>query len=215
MRIALVTALLFSIATVADGALIGIPHLYRQTVPGTPSGYAVYDLTIDFEGQLFGQQMVLALSRGSIYQEPTFGGDTAPNSVIFPFAPEVAADTFVTMGGFTIQTSEDTLVVGGSTELGLNGPKQIDTQGINIAWAPAPGVVIDGGVGFPIARITLSYGSEGRLYFFSNSGGVGSHFTGLLVRVPMPEPSTGVLAALSLAACFCCRRVGAVVSERS
>ena len=139
MKFACLVLLLLATSSVGNAATLS-HNVTVPTVAGTPAGYKVNDLTIGFTGQLFGQQMVVELTSGSIYQNAPFGTETAPIDALIPIFPEVASDTFVTIGGFTRATSSSVLVVGGSTELpGLAGPKKFDTAGINIAWAPAPG----------------------------------------------------------------------------
>lgn len=193
------SALLVTLGLVsfASAEIIGNPKLVKREIAGTPSGYTTYGLFIDFEGQLFGQQLVVKLISGSLFQQVTFGTDDAPSPALMGAFPDVEADTFVSIGGFYNGGSFDTLIVGGSTELGMNGPKKIDTEGINIAWAPAPGVVIDGGVNFPIAQLTFSDDAEGTLMYFGNAGGVGRVFP--TIYLPrLPEPATGLIALLGM-----------------
>ncbi|WP_197529387.1 PEP-CTERM sorting domain-containing protein [Botrimarina mediterranea] len=199
-----VIALLF-VTSATNAALLTSPQWRSAIVPGTPAGYTVWDLYISFDEQLFGQQMVVELTSGSIYQNASFGTETAPTDALIPIFPEVASDSFVTMGGFTSGTSSSVLVVGGSTEIaGKNGPKKFDTQGVNIAWAPAPGVVINGGDDFPVARLTFSNDARGTIYFFSNAGGTGQIFEGQVP--PLPEPTTAALVGLGLLAAATRRR---------
>ncbi|QDV75927.1 PEP-CTERM sorting domain-containing protein [Botrimarina mediterranea] len=211
MRKILLAALFTVTATVANAAIIGGgPQVVQRTVGGAPAGTVVNAIQISFDEQLFGQQMVVQLDSGSIFQQATFGGETAPNDALIGAFPDVEADTFVSIGGLTLNTSSSTLVVGGSTELGMNGPKQIDTAGINIAWAPSPGVVIPSGTDFPIAQVTLSGDANGSVFLFSNSGGTGQIFEGSVrngVVSFIPEPTTCVLAGLALVGFAARRRV--------
>ncbi|QDV74586.1 hypothetical protein Spa11_27920 [Botrimarina mediterranea] len=213
-RYSCLTLLLIATSSVGNAATLS-QNVTFPTVAGTPAGYKVNDLSIDFTGQLFGQQMVVELTSGSIYQNASFGAETAPNDALIPIFPEVASDTFVTIGGFTRNTSSSVLVVGGSTELaGFAGPKKFDTAGINIAWAPAPGVVINGGNDFPIARITLSDNANGTVHLFSNSGGQGVVWSRQIIQGNLfglidppdpdpifPEPSSAMLTWFLLFAC--------------
>ncbi len=214
MRKFLFAALILASTTVANAALIGDPTVSQRTVAGTPAGHTVNALNIDFDAQLFGQQLVVELTSGSIFQQATFGTETAPTDALIPVFADVASDTFVTMGGFTSGTSSSVLVVGGSTEIpGKNGPKKFDTAGINIAWAPAPGVVIPNGANFPVAQVTLSNDANGSAFFFHSSGtasGIyeGTITNGVLSFVPaIPEPTTCVLAGLALVGVAARRRV--------
>lgn len=214
MKFVCVTLLLIATSSIGNAATL-FPNVTFPTVAWTPAGYKVNDLSIDFTGQLFGQQMVVELTSGSIYQNASFGSETAPTDALIPIFPEVASDTFVTIGGFTRNTSSSVLVVGGSTELpALAGPKKFDTAGINIAWAPAPGVVINGGNNFPIARITLSDNANGTFHLFSNSGGQGVVWSRQIIQGNLfglidppdpdpvfPEPSAAMLAGLLMTTC--------------
>ncbi|CAN0348328.1 unnamed protein product, partial [Ectocarpus sp. 4 AP-2014] len=138
-------------------------------VENAPDGYVVNDLLIDFEGRLFGQQLVIELYSGSIYQD-ALGGENPPNPAFFPVAPSLEADSYVTIGGVGTAAS-DQLIIGGSTELGTSSPKQFDTAGVDIAWSPAPGIIVEDGVDFPIARVTLSDDATGRFWLYSNVDG--------------------------------------------
>lgn len=209
-RRALLTSLVMAAAaSTSHAAIIGSPKLVPRIVAGTPAGFTVYDLSINFTDQLFGQQLVVELTSGSIFQQTPFGTDTAPTDALIPVFPDVAWDSFVTMGGYTSGTSSSVLVVGGSTEVpGKNGPKKFDTQGINIAWAPAPGVVINSGTDFTVAQLTFSNDARGTIYFFSNAGGTGQIFQG---SVPdfyiFPEPTAAALVGLGLVAAAIRRRI--------
>lgn len=213
MRKFLFAALILASTTVANAALIGSPTVANPVVAGAPAGHTVNDILIDFDGQLFGQQMVLTLSSGAIYQD-AFGSNTAPNPALIPVFPALAADSFVTIGGTTSASSQSTLVVGGSTELGMNAALKFDTAGINIAWAPSPGVVVNGGTDYLIARITLSNTANGDVFLFSNASGqgtvvpAGTVTNGVIAFEPrIPEPTTCVLAGLALVGAAARRRV--------
>ncbi len=195
-------------ASVASAGVTSI-QVVQTAVAGTPAGFVVNDILIDFDSQLFGQQMVVELSGGSIYNHATFGTDTAPNPALFGVDAAIASDSFVTIGGADSDLSENVLVVGGSTELGMNGPLQLDDLGINIAWAPAPGVVVPSGSGYITARVTLSDDANGAAFYFGNAGDPVS-FQGWVsngVMTFVPEPSTALMAVLGL--------VGLVARRRS
>ncbi len=213
MRKFLFAAWILASTTGANAGLIGSPEVTYPTVAGSPAGYTVYDIKINFDGQLFGQQMVVELTSGNIFQN-TFGGNTAPNDALLslPGFETLRSDSFVTIGGPTSSTSQNVLVVGGSTELGKNGPLKFDTTGVNIAWAPAPGVVVNGGIDFLIARLTLSNDAKGSILFFSSSGtGAVAVPAGTIAGGNMyfivPEPTTSVLAGLALVGVAARRRV--------
>ncbi|QDV74588.1 PEP-CTERM sorting domain-containing protein [Botrimarina mediterranea] len=181
---------------VADAALIGSPEFVHRSVPGAPAGHVVNGMSIDFDGQLFGQQLVVTLTQGTIYQD-VFGTETPPSPALFPIFPSLAADTFVAIGGYDSVTSRPVIVIGGTTELGVNGPKKFDNVGINITWAPAPGVVVNGGRDFPIAQITLSNDARGSWHYFGNAGGTGVVTSGCISGGGFnlcPEPASLLLA---------------------
>src|SRR5688572_5175548 len=79
-------------AAVTDVDSVVVP---QSVVPG----YTTNDIVIDFDGVLRGQQMILNLSAGQIFQQVAFGTDTAPNGALIPVFPDVEWDTFVTVGG--------------------------------------------------------------------------------------------------------------------
>lgn len=211
MRKFLFAALILASTTVANAAIIGSPEVSQRSLAGTPANTVVNALTINFDQQLFGQQLVVELTSGTVFQQATFGTETAPTDALIPVFADVASDSFVTMGGFTSGTSQSVLVVGGSTEIpGKNGPKKFDTAGVNIAWAPAPGVVIPNGTNFPVAQISLSNNANGSVFLFSNAGGNGLVYEGTVTNGVIsfvPEPTTCVLAGLALVGTAARRRV--------
>ncbi|QDT67326.1 hypothetical protein MalM25_02230 [Planctomycetes bacterium MalM25] len=198
-RVLLLT-LISLVAHPAAAALLGAPTVVIPDVPSTPDGFIVNDLLIDFEGRLFGQQMIVSLDSGSLYQD-ALGGELPPNPAFFPVVPSVQSDTYVAMGGPDSNSSDDVLVVGGSTEFPQSGGlKQFSTSGIDIAWAPATGVILEDRTGFMVARLTLSDDANGEVFYFGNSGGEPRSFYGLIHNGVMcgicPEPSSGLMALL-------------------
>ncbi len=171
------SVLVLAAACAAQAAVTNVKTVQvpQAVVPNTITN----DILVDFTGILRGQQMLLTLTSGSIFQSPApFGGNTAPSSGFFGFAPTAEYDTFVTVGGTTLETSQSVLVVGGAADLQVGAALKFDTQGINVAWAPSPGVNIDGGNDFVTSRITLSNDAVGSLiYFGSTSAGTGDPLT--------------------------------------
>ncbi len=155
-------------------AQAGVMAVHSVVVPqATVAGHTANDIQVDFDGILRGQQMILNLTAGSIYQDG-FGTQTAPNGALIPVFPTVEYDTFVTMGGAVQAASQAVLVVGGAVDLQAGAALKFDTAGLNIAWAPGTGVDINGGVGFLTSRITLSNDAQGSFqYFGSTSAGTG------------------------------------------
>jgi hypothetical protein len=164
-----------ALCLVASVANAGVTSVDSVVVPqSTVAGFTTNDVVIDFSGILRGQQMILELTAGSIFQQAAFGTETAPNGGLIPVFPDVAYDTFVTVGGRTLAESQAVLVVGGAVDLQPGAAKKFDTQGLNIAWAPGTGVDVDGGTDYITSRITLSNDAQGTFkYFGSTSAGSG------------------------------------------
>ncbi|QDT67327.1 hypothetical protein MalM25_02240 [Planctomycetes bacterium MalM25] len=211
LSLGLLSLTLFSAVTSPCTAATRGVYNRPANVPGTPDGYRVFDISIDFLGQLFGQQLIVQLDSGSLYQD-AFGSESPPNPVLFPVFPSLQSDTFVAMGGATISSSADTLVVGGSTEFPQStGDMQFDTEGIDVAWAPAPGVVIEDRNDFMIARLTLSDDADGWVYLSSASGSERGWFysqihNGVLCQGICPEPTTDLMTLLGGATLLARRR---------
>ncbi len=134
------------------------------------------DVVVNFDATLRGQQMILTLTSGSIYQDPA-GSNTPPSDGQIAAFPGVQYDTFVAIGGATAETSQSVLVVGGAVDLQPGAAMKFDSAGLNVAWAPAVGVDVPSGTDYVTARITLSEDAEGTLqYFGSTSAGTGEPF---------------------------------------
>src|SRR5687768_15887560 len=64
------------------------------------AGHTSNDIVIDFSGLLRGQQMILNLTAGSIYQSPANPGvQTPPSNFIVGLVPDAQFDSFVSVGG--------------------------------------------------------------------------------------------------------------------
>ncbi|QDT70235.1 hypothetical protein MalM25_31810 [Planctomycetes bacterium MalM25] len=195
-------AALFALSACTANAALTSIEVISTTGGDVPAGHVANDIIIGFEGQLFGQQMIVDLSSGAINQD-AFGSNLAPTDALLVPFPALAYDTFVSMGGLTADTSASTLFVGGSTELpGSTGTEKFDTEGIDAAWAPSPGVVVSDQQGFLTARVVLTDDANGAAFYFGNAGGQGVSFEGGKVENGVlsfiPEPSTALLAGLAL-----------------
>lgn len=131
------------------------------------------DILVDFEGNLRGQQMILNLTAGTIYQDG-FGSNTPPNGALFPTFASAEYDTFVGIGGRRSDgpippASHPVLVVGGAVNLESGAALKFDTAGLNVAWAPGTGVDVPNGTDYFVSRITLSNNAVGSLQFFSST----------------------------------------------
>ncbi len=173
--LASVLVLAGAVAVQAAVTNISAVQVAQAVVPNTTTN----DIHIDFTGNLRGQQMVLTLTGGTIFQQATFGGNTAPNGALFGAFADVEYDTFVTIGGLRSDgakppASQDILVVGGAVDLVPGSALKFDTSGLNVAWAPVPGVDVNGGTDYVTSRITLSNDAVGSLqYFGSTAAGTG------------------------------------------
>jgi len=137
-------------------------------------GYTTTDIVLDFTGNLRGQQMIVELTQGSIYQDP-FGSNTPPSGAFYDLAPFVEFDTFVAIGGRRHDgnpplASYPVLVVGGAVDLQPGSALKFDTEGLNIAWAPGTGIDVPSGTDYFTARITLSNDARGRFRYFGSTG---------------------------------------------
>jgi hypothetical protein len=153
---------------------IDVVQVSQAVVPNSITN----DILIDFTGNLRGQQLVLELTQGSVYQQQVFGTNTAPGSALFAGFPETQYDTFITIGGMTSSTSQPVLVIGGAVDLQPGSAFKFDTQGLNVAWAPGTGIDVPSGTDYPTARITLSNDAQGVLHYFGSTGaGTGDPLT--------------------------------------
>lgn len=204
MRYAFASLALALISTVAQGALL----VNVSQNDSALAGHVVNDFTVDFDGIIRGQQMVLSLTSGAIYQD-TFGSNTPPTDALVPAFPNVAYDSFVAMGGALASTTSPILVVGAASE--LDGVAQkFDTQGIDMAWAPGTGVNLADRTGFLTARITLTNDANGSARYFSSlADGTTTTIDLPVVNgvIGIPEPTTCILAGLALVGVAARRRV--------
>ncbi len=168
----LIVPALLALASVAQAAVTNVQSVQvPQVGMGVIAGTVTNDILLDFDGALRGQQMILTLTSGSIFQDG-FGSNTAPVTNFTILVPTLVNDTFVTVGGVTAETSAPVLVVGGAADLQAGAVLKFDTQGLNIAWAPAPGTNILGGTGFVTSRITLSDDAVGSLQYFGSTSAI-------------------------------------------
>ncbi|TWT47171.1 PEP-CTERM sorting domain-containing protein [Botrimarina hoheduenensis] len=149
--------------------------------------------------------MTVELTRGAIYNTPSFGGNTAPNGAFVSLVPALGKDSFVTMGGLTSDSSQPVLVVGGAVNLpGAPAHFVLNNNQISVTWAPAPGVTIEDQMDFLIAQISLTDDAEGLLRLFSStdSGPPTIYhspiYNGHIEFYPVPEPASGVLLLAAL-----------------
>lgn len=163
--------LLLAVAAAAQAGVVSVDSVLvpQAVLPG----HTVNDIVLDFEGNLRGQQMILSLSAGSIYQD-SFGTNTAPNGALFPVFASSEYDTYVTIGGRRSDgavppASQPVLVVGGAVNLQPGAELKFDTAGLNVAWAPGTGVDVPSGLDYITSRITLTNDAQGTLLYFGST----------------------------------------------
>lgn len=86
------------------------------------------------------------------FNQPTFGSDRAPNPGLFPFAPDLEFDTYVTTTDGSLAAIPGRFTGSGSALVGTadaTGPQQM-----NVEWGATPNSGPTGGVDLEIARIT-------------------------------------------------------------
>jgi hypothetical protein len=115
------------------------------------AGCIANDISINFDGNLRGQQLWVNLTSGSVYNTPATGAETSPADAFIGLVPELAFDSFVTVGGLTSGSSQGVLVVGGAVDIpgapsakgGVN--QEAGATSVSIAWAPGTGVNVPRG----------------------------------------------------------------------
>jgi len=200
-------------ASVATAGVVSIGTQQTSVPDGliaSGDGYISNDILINFNGVLEGQQIILQLDSGSIYQDDNGQPDGGPpNGGFFSLAPSLRYDTFVSIGGLSSQDSEGVLIVGAAVNLEPGVREgQIDTAGIDLTWAPSTGVSVDGGDNYPIARITLSPAAQGTLFYFGATAGGDtiSLQRAVIDGVIVPEPASMALASLAVLGMVAIRR---------
>lgn len=164
-----------------------------QPIPDDPqfdlSNSFSIDLLIDFTGELRGQQLFVELTAGELLYHP-FGIGSPPNELFFDAAPGLPYDTFVGMGGPTLQTSSPILQLGGAVNVpGAPASYTVDPTVLSVAWAPAPGVAISDQNDYFVGRLTFSDDAQGQLFYFGSTFGDGGGFLSqsVISGDPVPE----------------------------
>jgi len=208
MRLPQRLLLAFLAAQLAATARAGVTAIKAVQVPqDVVANHVVNDLLIDFTGILRGQQLIVELDQGSIFQCPTIGTHPTwlpPIDPIIGVMPACEYDTYVGFGERKNST-QPILVVGGAVGLEPGAAQQFDSNGLNIAWAPGTGIDIQGPkTDYFIARITLSNNALGTIrYFGSTSAGSGDpHVAAGAIRngviiFGVPEPASAWLFGLA------------------
>jgi hypothetical protein len=166
------------------------------------SGHVKNDVMIDFAGQLTGNQMVVDLEQGSIFQAGT-GGNGAPNGALFSAVPELEYDTFLTSGGLT-QSGDEGTNIANAGAAGLpagSADRTFDSAGIDVLWFPSAGTTVADRDDFTVARVTLTADAQGSWSYLgaTDDDGAGTPFGTYAITdgvMTIPEPTT--LAILGL-----------------
>ncbi|MEM1444418.1 MAG: hypothetical protein AAGF84_00025 [Planctomycetota bacterium] len=182
----------------------------------SPNGTAVSTvITIDFEGQYTGSQILLELTQGTILQEQAFGSDidVAPGSGLAAAAGGLRFDTYFAQGDIFSDgpnAAGSPNLGGGAVNIRATDAAAVfnDPTTISQAFNPAGGELILDRTNFVIAQIALSGDAQGTLKFFASANGVVPEpedvpvyiiTNGLLnlglTRGPYPEPGTAALLA--------------------
>jgi len=193
---------LILLTTGANAGTTAVNFVWSPAEAAGP-GFVSTDILIDFEGNLRGQQLYIQLDQ-DIYNNATFGADTAPNPALIGVDASVEFDSFVTIGGLRSDSSEGVLVVGGAVDI-PGAPAELSLAGnvVSIAWAPSTGTDVPNGTNYPVARITLPSDASGTAWFFSSTSGTDPPL--VLSDIPIaggqigiPEPSTLMLVGMGL-----------------
>jgi hypothetical protein len=207
--------MVFLSAATLNGQVTGLHVDSFRPDPAVLSDHVVNDIYLDFQGQLSGSKLILMLTEGSIYDEPS-NGYIARDPNLLEHTPVLAYDLFFTLGSSTSGGPFGyPLLVGGACNLGgaFSCPRNITSQMINVGWGPAAGVIVRDQQDFLTARITLSEDARGTWSYLSSVQGEFWELpsqpiiNGRLVIIPEPETEALVVAcSASVALVFVLRR---------
>lgn len=203
----------------ASNVLAGSRALFIEKVdPGSVlPDYVVNRVLVDFTDaatppSLAGQQMVVMLRQGSIYNYPVEQGGThkPPLDFLVNSFPVAAFDTFVAMCGESSGIPFAVLVQGGASGFPsfppLLSPLFVN-QEINAAWAPGNGVSVPP-MSEPCltAQVTLTENAQGTWWYLSSTAdGTTRIYNNLRIENGMmllvPEPTGAMLAFMALLSC--------------
>lgn len=164
----------FSLAIALLGACIAQAANIEVTPVKSDSsvaGHVTNDIMLNFDDILRGQQMILELTSGAVFQHAAPASNSAPSGALFnvPGFENIKYDTFFTIGGLSAEESGAFIEVGGAVNIAPGAAKKFDTEGLNIAWAPGTGVDVPNGSDYVTARITLTEDAAGTLKYFAST----------------------------------------------
>ncbi|MEM8495749.1 MAG: hypothetical protein AAF663_10220, partial [Planctomycetota bacterium] len=120
MKRCLVAAVCSCVSLAASGQITAFDFVDVDNSAGGSAldGFTTTDITVDFDSRWTGSQMLIQLTKGSIYQND-FGGDGPPSGLFTTFQPALAFDTFVTLNARTSEElPDDVEVFAGAVNLG-------------------------------------------------------------------------------------------------
>jgi len=186
-------------AVAADAAVTDVTWDFApaDVTPGLISN----DLFLSFTGNLTGVQILTeGFSSGDIYQDTTFGSDTAPSAAFVGLVAALADDTFVQLGS---DRSDDagnvinTLVVGSAVNLGSSGSAVLNDSIVDVTYAPGVGITVANEIDLFAAQLTFADDANGSLSLLVASGPDIETFTFDVVNgAVIPEPASLALLGL-------------------
>ena len=190
-----------AMAVIAAPASAAVTNFNVGTVNNSMPDYVTNDISIDFENQWSGSQILLTLSAGSLFQDPNgFNGNNVPSQSLANSFDGVKYDSFVTGGGPTDASSVSVNLGGGAVDLGGASAANFavnPASQINQAWNPAAGTNPTNGTDFLTARLTLSDDAAGTWQYLASDGDIST--TGGTINngtMAIPEPASAVLLGL-------------------
>jgi hypothetical protein len=164
-------------------------------------GFVTNDLRGDFTHNVRGQEMLVRLTAGVLYQDAV-GGNGPPNGAFIPIFPSVAFDSFVAAGALIANPATDPLIVGAAVDIpGSSGVLKFDATGADITWAPGTGRDTGAVTDFILARVSASILTTGTWDLLSSDDSTGEVIvmaSGTIVNgVFVPEPAFGLVGLLS------------------
>jgi hypothetical protein len=138
----------------------------------TPPGFVVNQLFLSFTGQQTGIQILTdGLSTGEIYQEPTFGADTAPGAAATAIFPTLATDTFLHFGADRSDAPGAIAPNLFASAAGLGGGDQITFSDalIDVTYFAPAGTFVDDKDDYFIGQLSLAATANGTIGFLFNT----------------------------------------------
>lgn len=193
-------------------------EIITELTPELTGRYTANRITLDFVGQLTGVCAALDVHTGDgLYNEHDLGSEDAlpPREAAIEAIPNLAYDSFITVGGYTRESWDGMPLIVGSTsppsppsEDPCSRPYGFSGADLSVAWATPPGNAPADQANYPIAQFTLANNTNGVLHLFVSAAGQGFggapldspaaylHIPVVGGAVGIPEPSSVVLGLL-------------------